>query len=150
MLSICRYYIADLHFAEDVMITGFYKVFSNLPAFKNNGSFEGWIRKIMVRESISFLRSKKQMFFVEEEEKIVQEIDYNHTPEVDHLQLIIDELPDGYKSVFVMYAIQGYSHKEIAEMLHISESTSKSQLYKARKMLQHKLNGLNLKENGTR
>lgn len=151
MLSVCRYYISDLQFAEDVMITGFFKVFSNLKSFKNNGSFEGWIRKIMIRESISFLRSHKQMTFVEEEGNIKeQEIVYDTDLDTDKIQLLIDRLPNGYKTVFVMYAIEGYSHKEVANTLNITESTSKSQLHKAKKMLQEQLKTLNLRSNGTK
>lgn len=149
MLSVCRYYISDLHFAEDVMITGFLKVFTNIKSFKSEGSFEGWIRKIMIRESVSFLRSKKQMIFVEDQQLPDQKIICNHEMDVDDIQLLIDQLPNGYKTVFVMYAVEGYSHKEIAEMLNITESTSKSQLHKGKKMLQEKIHKLNLRENGT-
>lgn len=142
MLSVCRMYIKDLHFAEDVMLKGFYKVFKHLKSFKNEGSFEGWIRKIMVREAISFLRSHKKlvcgddlltMHFSENTQVNETEI------EVDYIQQKIDKLPEGYKAVFVMYAVEGYKHKEIAELLGISEGTSKSQLSKARKMLQEEL-----------
>ena len=153
MLSVCRYYITDLQFAEDVMITGFFKVFSNLTSFKSKGSFEGWIRKIMVREALSFLRSKKQWVYIEEHPKTLP--DAANSGEsiadmaVDDIQLLIDELPDGYKTVFLMYAVEGYPHKDIATLLNISESTSKSQLHRARKMLQEKINRLNTKRNGT-
>ena len=150
MLSVCRYYISDLQFAEDVMITGFFKVFKNLKSFKNNGSFEGWIRKIMIRESISFLRSYKQMVFIDEGEIPDQEITYDTDLETDKIQLLIDNLPTGYRTVFIMYVVEGFSHKEIAKTLNISESTSKSQLHKAKKMLQEQLKTLNLKSNGTK
>ncbi len=154
MLSVCRYYITDLQFAEDVMITGFFKVFSRLRSFENKGSFEGWIRKIMVREAISFLRSKKQFVYLEDQAKTLS--DDIQTPEdmtnleVDEIQVFIDNLPQGYKTVFLMYAVEGYAHKEIAALLGISESTSKSQLHKARKMLQEKITQRNKKRNGTR
>ena len=151
MLSVCRYYIKDIHFAEEVMLNGFLKVFSNLNKFENAGSFEGWIRKIMIRESISFLRKQKHIEFS------VDEIELNSEPinsiysliDVEEIQYLIDALPDGYKMVFVMYAIEGYKHHEIGEMLKISEGTSKSQLFKARKMLQQKINTLNKTSNGT-
>ncbi len=142
MLGVCRQYIKDLHFAEDVMINGFVKVFKNLDTFRFEGSFEGWIRRIMVRESISFLRKKQ---FVVYDDEIVDRGSGQHFSfvitdmNVEHIQCLIDELPDGYKTVFVMYAIEGYKHKEIGELLEISESTSKSQLFKARRILQEKL-----------
>lgn len=145
MLSVCRYYIKDTQYAEDVMLNGFFKVFSNLKNFKNEGSFEGWIRRIMVRESISFLRQQKKIEFSIED--IVVKDNYannlNTSIEVDEIQQIIDTLPEGYKMVFIMYAIEGYKHYEIADMLNITEGTSKSQLFKARKMLQEKIKELN-------
>ncbi|MFK5958709.1 MAG: RNA polymerase sigma factor [Lutibacter sp.] len=150
MLSVCRYYIKDIQFAEDAMLKGFFKVFSNLNKFQNNGSFEGWIRKIMIRESISFLRKQKKIEFVYEE---VFPIEASNTiysdMEVAQIQQLIDELPSGYKIVFVMFVIEGYKHQEISKMLQITEGTSKSQLFKARKMLQHKINKLNNTSNGT-
>ena len=150
MLSVCRYYISDLQFAEDVMIAAFFKVFSNLKSFKNNGSFEGWIRKIMMRESISFLRSNKHMIFVDEDEIPDHDIIYEAHLETDDIQLLIDSLPNGYKTVFIMYVVEGFSHKEIANTLNITESTSKTQLYKAKRMLQEQLKTHNLIGNGTK
>tara|TARA_R110000868_G_scaffold213709_1_gene463808 strand:+ start:3813 stop:4388 length:576 start_codon:yes stop_codon:yes gene_type:complete len=151
MLSVCRYYIKDLQQAEEAMLNGFYKVFSKMKNFKAQGSFEGWVRRIMVRESISFLRQQKRIEFLEDEGHI--EHDYtnniNTDIEVHEIQQLIDKLPDGYKMVFVMYAIEGYKHHEIAQMLNITEGTSKSQLYKARKLLQQKFNNLNNTSYGT-
>lgn len=151
MLSICRYYIKDMQHAESVMLNGFFKAFTNLKNFKNEGSFEGWLRRIMVRASISFLRQQKQIEFSVEEEAIHKE-PYNNVEsqiEVAQIQQLIDELPEGYKMVFVMYAIEGYKHSEIAELLHISEGTSKSQLFKARQMLQKKIKDINTTSYGT-
>ncbi|WP_281751452.1 RNA polymerase sigma factor [Neptunitalea chrysea] len=149
MLSVCRYYVKDLQYAEDVMITGFAKVFKGLSTFQFEGSFEGWVRRIMVRESISFLRSNKQIIFTEYTTATNEEIVYESDMSTEVLQLLIDGLPDGYKAVFVMYAIEGYAHKEIAEMLEISEGTSKSQLSKARKLLKQQLDLIKKRENGT-
>lgn len=151
MLSVCRYYIKDLQHAEEAMLNGFFKVFTNIKSFKNEGSFEGWIRRIMVRESISFLRQKKNIEFAVED----ADIKHDHTNninseiEVEHIQKLIDKLPEGYKVVFVMYAIEGYKHSEIATLLNINEGTSKSQLFKARKMLQQEINKLNTSSYGT-
>ncbi|WP_397363635.1 RNA polymerase sigma factor [Olleya sp. R77988] len=151
MLSVCRYYIKDMQHAEEAMLNGFFKVFKNLKNFKGDGSFEGWIRRIMVRESISFLRQKKSVQFVYEDYQHVEI--QNESPQqydVAQLQELIDRLPEGYKMVFVMYAIEGYKHAEIAKLLNISEGTSKSQLFKARKLLQDKIKTLNNKEYGTK
>ncbi len=151
MLSVCRYYIKDIRQAEEAMLNGFFKVFKYLDKFKAEGSFEGWIRRIMVRESISLLRGKKRIEFPAEDITIHEDgSTYNNTElEVEDIQRLIDNLPEGYRMVFVMYAIEGYKHKEIAELLNISESTSKSQLFKARKVLQQKVNKLNNTSNGT-
>ncbi|MDT0554111.1 MAG: RNA polymerase subunit sigma-70 [Bacteroidetes bacterium MedPE-SWsnd-G1] len=144
MLSVCRYYIKDLQHAEEAMLNGFYKVFTKLKSFNQEGSFEGWIRKIMVRESISMLRKLKKVEFPQEE--IIVNETYNNINiaiDVAQIQQLIDGLPEGYRIVFVMYAIEGYKHAEIAKELQISEGTSKSQLFKARKLLQQQMNQLN-------
>ncbi len=151
MLGVCRRYISDVHFAEEVMLNGFLKVFLNLKNFKAEGSFEGWIRRIMVNESISFLRKEKQIFFTEEIKSYKEESwnNINTELELGQIQSLIDNLPEGYRMVFVLYAVEGYKHSEIAKMFGISESTSKTQLFKARKMLQQKLNKQNRISNGT-
>ena len=141
MLSVCRMYIKDLQNAEDVLLKAFFKVFQNLKSFRNEGSFEGWIRKIMVRECIDFIRRKKELYFLEDLKKEVKNQDLQEfdQAEVDSIQQLIDDLPEGYKIVFVLAAIEGYKHAEIAKMLDISVGTSKSQLSKARKKLQKQL-----------
>ena len=151
MLSVCRYYIKDIHQAEEVMLNGFFKVFTKLSTFKSHGSLEGWIRRIMVRESISFLRSKKPIEFTMDNEVIYHDeaIQFHFELDTDHIQQLIDNLPEGYRMVFVMNVVEGYKHHEIATMLNISEGTSKSQLFKARKLLQSQLKLLNKTGNGT-
>ncbi|MBT8285199.1 MAG: RNA polymerase sigma factor [Flavobacteriaceae bacterium] len=148
MLSVCRQYIKDVHFAEDVMISGFVKVFKGLHSFRFEGSFEGWIRRIMVREAISYLR--KNQFVVFDSEKIesyTEEVMYHESLlQVEEVQKLIDTLPEGYKMVFVLYAVEGYKHREIAELLQISESTSKSQLFKARQFLQKRISSLEIRK----
>ena len=151
MLSVCRYYIKDTYQAEEAMCNGFLKVFTHLESYKGAGSFEGWMRRIMVRESLSYLRSMKKLYFSDDGEFLPGDTvnNINSELEVNHIQQLIDELPAGYKVVFVMYAVEGYKHQEIAEELGISVSTSKSQLFKARKMLQSKLNAENKVSYGT-
>ena len=150
MLSVCRRYINDIHQAEDVMITSFMKVFTNLKNFQHKGSFEGWIRRIMVNECISYLRVHKKVKFSEEEiyiEESFNAIDSQFS--IDQIQFLIDALPEGYRMVFNLYAIEGYKHNEIAKMLGINEGTSKSQLSHARKMLQTQITILKKQDNGT-
>lgn len=141
MLSVCRQYIKDIAFAEDVMVTGFVKVFKYLDTFKFEGSFEGWIRRIMVRESITHLRKNQFVVFDDEvyDRNIQHPIETPTDIDIEEIQNLIDKLPEGYRMVFVLYAIEGYKHAEISEMLQISEGTSKSQLFKARKILQEQL-----------
>lgn len=150
MLSICRQYVKDVHQAEDIMITAFMKVFTNLKTFENKGSFEGWIRRIMVNECISYLRVQKKVKFLEDEfyvEDTFNNIESHFS--VEDIQSLIDSLPDGYRMVFNLYAIEGFKHQEIAKMLGINEGTSKSQLSHARKMLRDQINKLKNYENGT-
>lgn len=150
MLSVCRQYVKDIHHAEDLMITSFMKVFANLGNFENKGSFEGWIRRIMINECISFIRVKKKVSFLDDE--YYREESFNNIESglsVDDIQSLIDALPEGYKMIFNLYAIEGYKHKEIADMLGINEGTSKSQLSHARRLLQEQINKLKNYQNGT-
>lgn len=141
MLSVCRLYISDLHHAEDVMSTGFVKVFKNLHRIENKGSFEGWVRRIMVTTAIDFLRQQKHIEFSTDVIEHYEVIDMPSLTEwsVEELQEMIDELPEGYKLVFTMHVIEDYTHKAIAETLNITEATSRSQLFKARRLLKTKL-----------
>lgn len=151
MLGVCRRYIRDIQFAEDVMVDGFVKVFKNLDSFRFEGSFEGWIRRIMVRESISFLRKRQFVVYddeVYERNQPVGILDYSEI-DTEYIQQLIDDLPNGYKLVFVLHTIEGYKHHEIAKMLHISEGTSRSQLFKSRKLLQEQLKKQNIIGYGT-
>jgi RNA polymerase sigma-70 factor (ECF subfamily) len=150
MLGVCRQYIKDLHQAEDIMITAFMKVFTNLKNFKHEGSFEGWIRRIMINECISYIRVQKKVKFIEDENYFEESFNNIESQfSVEDIQFLIDNLPDGYKMVFNLYAIEGYKHQEIAEMLGINEGTSKSQLSHARKMLQNNISKLKNYNNGT-
>ncbi len=142
MLAICKRYLGQSHQAEDAMIEGFIKVFEKIDTFKNQGSFEGWIKKIMVNEALMSLRANQKNMFLEDiitinETELNQ--NFNTNIEADELLKMIETLPLGFKTVFNMYAIEGYSHQEIAQMLHITEGTSKSQLSRARVHLQNML-----------
>ena len=131
--------------AEDVLVTAFTKVFNRIHQFKSEGSCEGWIRRIMVNESLTWLRQHKFMQVETDIEAADFEPDYqmldNHL-HAEELMKLIDSLPAGYKIVFNLYAIEGYSHKEISEMLGINENTSKSQLSRARVYLQKQFSTL--------
>lgn len=153
MLSICRQYVKNNDIAEEVMLTGFLKVFTHLKTYKSEGSFEGWIRRIMVNEAISQLRKDKKLEFNDATvlENSMEHVTYIETAlEVADIQKMIDALPDGYKTVFVLYVVEGYKHSEISEVLNITESTSKTQLFKARKMLQNTIEQQNKTAYGTR
>lgn len=150
MLGVCRQYIKDVQQAEDVMITAFMKVFANLKNFENKGSFEGWIRRIMVNECISFLRVNKKIYFTDDEVFFEERFNAIESQlSVEDIQFLIDQLPDGYKMVFNLYCIEGYKHNEIAQMLSISEGTSKSQLSHARRVLQEQIMKLKNYTHGT-
>jgi len=126
------------------MLSGFLKVFTKLDTFKKEGSFEGWIRRIMVNTCISYLQKKNKLHLTDEDYVFNGEATENlESTSVDDIQKLIDQLPTGYKMVFNLYAIEGYKHSEIAKKLGISEGTSKSQLSKARKWLQENYKKMN-------
>ncbi len=150
MLSVCRQYVKDLHQAEDCMITAFMKAFTNLKNFEHKGSFEGWIRRIIINECISFIRVAKKVKFIEDENYFEESFNNIESQfSVEDIQYLIDKLPDGYRMIFNLYAIEGFKHHEIATLLGISEGTSKSQLSHGRKMLQSSINKEKNYENGT-
>jgi RNA polymerase sigma factor (sigma-70 family) len=139
MLGLCFRYIGDDMAAEDVMVEGFLKVFGKIDQFSGEGSFEGWIRRIMVNEALGYLRRQKRILEDTLSEEAVNIPDYTSTDqnlEAEELLKLIEKLPVGYRTVFNLYAIEGYAHIEIAQMLGVTESTSKSQLHRARALLQ--------------
>ncbi|WP_237275077.1 RNA polymerase sigma factor [Tenacibaculum ovolyticum] len=148
MLGVCRQYVKDLHHAEDLMLQGFLKVFTNLQKFKSEGSFEGWIRRIMVNTCLTYL-NKKNPIKLTDEDYVFNDVatESLENTSVEDIQTLIDKLPEGYKLVFNLYAIEGYKHSEISKKLNISEGTSKSQLFKARKWLQNSYVKMNKIEN---
>lgn len=147
MLGVCIRYARDQSEAEDFLQEGFIKVFKNIHNLRNPLQVEGWIEKIMVNTALEHIRKKKTVngyevdlednVDVEEEEKVTDELSR------EELLSIIQELPDGFRAVFNMYAIEGFSHKEIAEKLSITEGTSKSQYARAKSILQQKVIKIN-------
>jgi RNA polymerase sigma-70 factor (ECF subfamily) len=154
MLGVCMRYCKNRIDAEDVMQDGFIKVFSQIHKFRREGSFEGWIKRIMINAAIDNYQSNLKHAFHEDVNGIVQSTELAEYPEGDddlpdelnipHKKLMemIQELPDGYRVVFNLYAIENFNHKEIASLLGISENTSKTQLLKARKALRKKIEAL--------
>lgn len=149
MLGVCMRYARNNSEAEDILQEGFVKVFQNIESFGFKGSFEGWVKRIMINTALNHNRNNLKHYFhsdVDEiEEYIVVDsdvvIDKQEYPfNTEELMKMIQALPPGYKTVFNLYVFEGYSHKEIADMLEISENTSKSQLSKARKYLKNKIN----------
>lgn len=143
MFAVCLRYMGDREAAEDVLQDGFVTLFSKLDSFSGAGSFEGWARKIFVNTALMSLRRKDVLRNTEEVDAAfgissesptpVQQIGYRE------LMKLVSELPPGFRTVFNMYVIEGYSHKEISEALGVTEVTSRSQLQRARMLLQDKI-----------
>lgn len=142
MLGVCMRYAKDSFEAEDILQLGFVKVFQKVPEFRGEGSFEGWIRRIMVNTAIEIYRKNQRSLNVVD---IAQVYDapqsmFNMTGlETKDLLNLIRQLPEGYRMVFNLYVIEGYSHKEIGKYLEITEGASKSQLSRARALLREKV-----------
>lgn len=142
LMTVARRYCADDSLAKDVLQESLIKIIKAIPKYKSIGSFEAWMKKIVVNAALSSRASKRFSFEMNGYERLPEK---EIAPDVygqlhaEELLLIIKELPDGFRAIFNLYAIEGYSHSEIAELLNITESTSRSQLSRARKMLQQKL-----------
>ena len=143
MFAVCLRYMGEREAAEDILQDGFVTLFTKLDSYSGEGSFEGWARKIFVNTALMSLRKKDALRNSEDvdaawnvtsdDPSAIQRIGYND------LIRMISSLPPGFRTVFNMYIIEGYSHKEIAEALDISETTSRSQLQRARMLLQNKI-----------
>ena len=143
MLAVCCRYVGDWETARDVMHDGFIKMFQKLGSFSGKGSFEGWARRIFVNMSLTHLRKSNVLRFSEPIE-VMQSLPSSVYPELDKLAThdllaCVASMPPGFRTVFNLFAIEGYPHDEIAKMLHITESTSRSQYVRARRWLQNKL-----------
>jgi RNA polymerase sigma-70 factor (ECF subfamily) len=139
MYSICLRYMNNEDEAKDALQEGFIKVFKNISKFKFTGSFEGWMKRIFVNSSIELIRKRKMHLDVSElnsnELPLTAKIETGSL-DAEKMMTLVQQLPEGYRTVFNMFIVDGYSHKEISDYLEISESTSKTQLFKARKQLQ--------------
>jgi len=145
MFSICLRYMGNREAAADVLQDGFVTLYSKLGSYLGEGSFEGWARRIFVNTALMSLRKSDVLRDSDDINEVcdicdagvnvVQNIGYKELTEM------IGELPSGFRTVFNLYVVEGYSHKEIGEMLGISENTSRSQLQRARVMLQNKITG---------
>jgi RNA polymerase sigma-70 factor (ECF subfamily) len=146
MMGVCLRYIGDRETARDLLQDGFIKVLTSIDSYSGNGSFEGWIRKIFVncaleylrksdvlREAVGFDLSIDQIGF---DDLIISEIS------ASELLKLVQDLPNSLRAVFNLFAIEGYSHKEVAKMMDISESTSRSQYVRAKQLLQSRINEL--------
>lgn len=135
-LSISRSYITDLYQAEDCVIKAFCKIFKNMESFRNEGSFDGWARRIVVNECLNFIKSHKTVFYLDDINPAYLEEVYEEDPVFDfNAQELLDQLPDAYRMVFNLYVFEDYSHQEIAEALQISTAVSKTQLFRAKEKM---------------
>lgn len=152
MFTVCLRYSKDRHEAEEILQEGFIKVFSSLHQYRNEGSLEGWIRRVMVTTALQRLRSRTPLLAVrsvesEASNEIAEEEGIESRLSAKELLALVQALPVAYRLVFNLYVFEGYRHKEIAEMLRISEGTSKSNLYDARQWLKEKIKAGNRSDN---
>lgn len=138
-------YASNTDEAQDILQEGFVKIFKYVKQFSGKGSFEGWMKRIIVNNAINYYHKSlkyryhddvNESYDIKSEDSFYDEASFTY----EELLKLINELPIGYRTIFNMYAIEGYKHKEIAEMLNISENTSKSQYHRAKKILQDQLN----------
>ena len=139
MYAVCLRYAGNAEEAEDILQEGFIKVFKKLDSFRSEGSFEGWVRRIFVNTAIEHFRRKRYLMPVTEKEE--NTIEGKYLSVLDDLaardiMALVKDLSPGYRTVFNLYVVEGYTHKEIADMMGISEGTSKSQLSRAKVILQ--------------
>jgi len=144
--ALCLRYMPTRTEAEDVMIMGFTTIFEKISTFKNEGSFEGWMKKVIIHTAISTIRANKMQYLPESDEKILDSMGVATSQNVTYSTICVKDimhqirqLPDGCRSVFNLYAIEGYSYEEAANILNINVGTVRSQLARARKILQKTL-----------
>ncbi|MDY9917661.1 RNA polymerase sigma-70 factor, ECF subfamily [Porphyromonadaceae bacterium NLAE-zl-C104] len=146
MMALCRRYVSDMEDAKDVLQEGFLKIFVEIGQYSGKGSFGGWIRKIFVNTSLDYMRKKNRL----KQKELLTGIEIEVSGSIpdmaditaDDLIRCIDELPDTHRTVFNLFAVEGFSHREIAALLNIPESTSRSFFFRARQLLQKKVTEL--------
>ncbi|MEZ4932506.1 MAG: RNA polymerase sigma factor [Saprospiraceae bacterium] len=142
LMSVCRRYARDEAMAKDVLQETLIRIFQNIAKYEHTGSFEAWMRRIAVRRSLQWL--EKSSFQHELQPIEMPDHDF-YEPEIysqlgaEEIMALLQELPEGFRTVFNLNIVEGYSHQEIAALLDITESTSRSQLVRARKLLQEKI-----------
>ena len=141
MNAVCLRYAKNAADAEDILQQGFIKVFRNIDKYRGDGSFEGWIRKIITRTAITHITKKRKLSFQTAIEYSHKDNTYNILDKLAEKDIVgmITKLPPGYRKIFTLYVIEGYNHREIAEMLGCSEGNCKSQFYRSRTRLQQML-----------
>jgi RNA polymerase sigma-70 factor (ECF subfamily) len=143
MMGVCLRYTSDRETARDLLQEGFIKVFTSLHSYSGTGAFGAWMRMIFVNSALEYLRKNDVMYHSEDIDEVSEWASEEETAvsklAADDLMQLIQKLPDGFRTVFNMYAIEGYSHKEIADILNITESTSRSQYVRARQWLQEQI-----------
>ncbi|MFN4256465.1 MAG: RNA polymerase sigma factor [Saprospiraceae bacterium] len=143
MFSVCRRYLRKREDAEEALVNGLFKALTNLHSYQFAGSFEGWVRKIVVNEALMLLRKTQPLVFPGDEFQIPDQPDsFNIEADISAREILelLDQLPNGYRTVFNLYVLEGFKHHEIAEQLGISINTSKSQLILAREKLKNLVN----------
>jgi len=146
MHKVCLGYASDREMAKDMLQEGFIRVFKNIGSFKNNGSFEGWMRRVFVNSCLNYIRSNKlgQLVYLEDDNELEPFLQNNNNDalaklDVNDFEIIISKLPLGYRTVLNLYFVEGYTHEEIAKSLGITTGTSKSQLAKAKRKLRNNI-----------
>ncbi len=151
MMSVCMRYVNNRETACDLLQDGFIKIFTKIGSYTGTGAFSGWVRRVFVTTALEYLRKNDAIRLsvnFDDCGDLVDEVDVSALDRLsaDDLHACIARLPNGYRTVFNLYAIEGYSHSEIAEMLHISEVTSRTQFIRARKVLQKSVQSLIMHE----
>lgn len=150
--AICLRYLKNSDDAKDALQECFIKIYDKISLYSGEGSFEGWMKRLVVNNCLMILREKKKAIFVDENhlpiEADTNEEEVSYDIDKQKLFQLIQDLPDGYRTVFNLYVIDGFSHKEIAEKMGINEGTSKSQLARAKKILREKITILQHEQEG--
>ncbi|MBK6622774.1 MAG: RNA polymerase sigma factor [Saprospirales bacterium] len=136
--ALCKRYVKTNEDAEDVMVEGFFKIMTRIDQYSKGGNFEGWMRRVMINESLMFLRKANTQPYTEEIVNLEQPDNYSIVEELaaNDILRLLEKLPDGYRTIFNLYVLEGLKHREIADLLGISINTSKSQLVLAKRRMQ--------------